>query len=219
MDTDSNAAALGNPDALLWRKSHRMALYGAIAIMLIIAPHIMPNSYWLRIYTMTGLWVMLALGLNVVAGFAGLLDLAYVAFFGIGGYAFALLSSSQLNIHLPFVLVLPIAAFFTMVIGIALGMTSIRLKGDYLAIVTLAFAQIFKLLLLNLDTPINITGGVNGIFGFDAINLLGFRIMSPLAYAYLIWFFAMAATIGSFRIKRSRFGRGWEAIREDELAA
>jgi branched-chain amino acid transport system permease protein len=162
---------------------------------------------------------MLALGLNVVAGFAGLLDLAYVAFFGIGGYAFALLSSSQLDIHLPFILVLPIAAFFTMIIGIALGSTSIRLKGDYLAIVTLAFAQIFKLLLLNLDTPINITGGVNGIFGFDALNLFGFRIISPLAYAYLIWFFAMAVTIGSFRIKRSRFGRGWEAIREDELAA
>jgi branched-chain amino acid transport system permease protein len=168
---------------------------------------------------MTGLWVMLALGLNIVAGFAGLLDLAYVAFFGIGGYTFALLSSSQLNIHLPFILVLPLSAFFTLLIGIALGSTSIRLKGDYLAIVTLAFAQIFKLLLLNLDTPINITGGVNGIFSFDPINFFGFRIISPMAYAYLIWFFAIAVTIGSLRIKRSRFGRGWEAIREDELAA
>jgi branched-chain amino acid transport system permease protein len=83
----------------------------------------------------------------------------------------------------------------------------------------LAFAQIFKLLLLNLDTPINITGGVNGIFSFDPINLFGFRILSPMAYAYLIWFLAIAVTIGAFRIKRSRFGRGWEAIREDELAA
>jgi branched-chain amino acid transport system permease protein len=207
----SNAASLRDPK--------RLAIYAVIATIMIITPHIMPNSYWLRIYTMTGLWVMLALGLNVVAGFAGLLDLAYVAFFGIGGYTFALLSSSQMNIHLPFILVLPLAAFFTMVIGIALGLTSIRLKGDYLAIVTLAFAQIFKLLLLNLDTPINITGGVNGIFGFDPINLLGFRILSPVAYAYLIWFFTIAVTIGSFRIKRSRFGRGWEAIREDELAA
>ncbi len=219
MNIDSNTAALSNPRAFLWRKSHRMALYGAIAIMLIVAPHIMPNNYWLRIYTMSGLWVMLALGLNVVAGFAGLLDLAYVAFFGIGGYTFALLSSSQLNVHLPFILVLPIAAVFTMLIGIALGSTSMRLKGDYLAIVTLAFAQIFKLLLLNLDTPVNITGGVNGIFGFDPINLFGFRIISSVAYAYLIWFFAVGVALGSFRIKRSRFGRGWEAIREDELAA
>jgi branched-chain amino acid transport system permease protein len=207
----SNAASLRDPK--------RLAVYAVIAAIMIIAPHIMPNSYWLRIYSMTGLWVMLALGLNVVAGFAGLLDLAYVAFFGMGGYTFALLSSSHMNIHLPFILVLPLAAFFTMVIGIALGLTSIRLKGDYLAIVTLAFAQIFKLLLLNLDTPVNITGGVNGIYSFDPINLLGFRILSPIAYAYLIWFFTITVTIGSFRIKRSRFGRGWEAIREDELAA
>ena len=219
MANELNTATLSNSNAFEWLKSHRLALYGLIAIILIVAPHIMPNSYWLRIYTMTGLWVMLALGLNVVAGFAGLLDLAYVAFFGIGGYAFALLSSSHLNIHLPFFLVLPLAAIFTMLVGIALGSTSIRLKGDYLAIVTLAFSQIFKLLLLNLDTPVNITGGVNGIYSFDPINLLGFRILSPIAYAYLIWFFTIAVTIGSFRIKRSRFGRGWEAIREDELAA
>ena len=212
-------AGVNTSSAASFRDPKRLAIYAVIATSLIIFPHIMPNSYWLRIYTMTGLWVMLALGLNVVAGFAGLLDLAYVAFFGIGGYTFALLSSSQMNIHLPFILVLPLSAFFTMVIGIALGLTSIRLKGDYLAIVTLAFAQIFKLLLLNLDTPVNITGGVNGIFGFDPINLLGIRILSPVAYAYLIWFFTITVTIGSFRIKRSRFGRGWEAIREDELAA
>jgi branched-chain amino acid transport system permease protein len=104
-------------------------------------------------------------------------------------------------------------------IGIALGSTSIRLKGDYLAIVTLAFAQIFKLLLQNLDTPVDITGGVNGIYSFDPINLFGFRIVSPIAYAYLIWGFAVIATLGSLRIKHSRIGRGWEAIREDELAA
>jgi len=200
-------------------KRIRIALYTAVGLILIIAPHVMPDNYWLRIYTMTGLWIMLALGLNVVAGFAGLLDLAYVAFFGIGGYTFALLSSSQFEVHLPFLLVLPLAALFTMVVGFALGATSLRLKGDYLAIVTLAFAQIFKLLLLNLDTPINITGGVNGIYSFDPINIFGFRLISPVAYAYLIWFAAIIVTIGSFRIKASRLGRGWEALREDELAA
>ncbi|MGD9182496.1 MAG: branched-chain amino acid ABC transporter ATP-binding protein/permease [Desulfobacterales bacterium] len=215
----THTVMLNQSKATSFRNPKWWAVYTVMAVIMIIMPHIMPNSYWLRIYTMTGLWVMLALGLNVVAGFAGLLDLAYVAFFGIGGYTFALLSSSQINIHLPFILVLPLAAFFTMVIGIALGLTSIRLKGDYLAIVTLAFAQIFKLLLLNLDTPVNITGGVNGIFGFDPIDFLGIRILSPVAYAYLIWFFTITVTIGSFRIKRSRFGRGWEAIREDELAA
>jgi branched-chain amino acid transport system permease protein len=219
MSHQSNTAAISNTDSISWNRPRRLALYGVIAIILIIAPEVMPDNYWLRIYTMTGLWIMLALGLNVVAGFAGLLDLAYVAFFGIGGYAFALLSSSQLDIHLPFLLVLPLAALSTMVVGFALGATSLRLKGDYLAIVTLAFAQIFKLLLLNLDTPINITGGVNGIYNFDPINLFGFRLITPVAYAYLIWLAAIIVTIGSFRIKDSRLGRGWEALREDELAA
>ncbi len=191
----------------------------AVALALLFLPHIMPNEYWLRIYTITGLWVMLALGLNVVAGFAGLFDLAYVAFFGIGGYTFALLSSDQLGLHLPFLLVLPLAAIFTMGIGFALGSTSLRLKGDYLAIVTLAFALIFKQLLLNLDTPINITGGVNGIFGFDPINLFGLTVTSPIGYAYLIWISALLVIGATYRLKVSRYGRGWEALREDELAA
>jgi len=219
MNQESNTAALNSSNSLAWWHPNRLMLYGVIAAVLIVAPHVMPDNYWLRIYSMTGLWIMLALGLNVVAGFAGLLDLAYVAFFGIGGYSFALLSSSQFDIHLPFLLVLPLAAIFTMVVGFALGSTSLRLKGDYLAIVTLAFAQIFKLLLLNLDTPIDITGGVNGIYSFDPINIFGFRIVSPVAYSYLIWLAALIVAIGSFRIKASRIGRGWEALREDELAA
>ena len=219
MNSKSNTAATNSSDSISWSNHSRWVLYGIIAFILIIAPHVMPDNYWLRIYSMTGLWIMLALGLNVVAGFAGLLDLAYVAFFGIGGYSFALLSSSQFDIHLPFLLVLPLAAIFSMAVGFALGSTSLRLKGDYLAIVTLAFAQIFKLLLLNLDTPLDITGGVNGIYSFDAINIFGFRIISPIAYAYLIWAAALIVAIGAFRLKASRIGRGWEALREDELAA
>ncbi len=197
----------------------RIGAYIAAILVFVSLPHIMPNEYWLRIYTVTGLWVMLSLGLNVVAGFAGLFDLSYVAFFGIGGYTFALLSSNQFGIHLPFLIVLPVAAIFTMGIGFALGSTSLRLKGDYLAIVTLAFAEIFKLLLLNLDTPINITGGVNGIYGFDPINIFGLKVSSPIGYSYLVWIFAFIATFSAYRLKKSRYGRGWEALREDELAA
>jgi branched-chain amino acid transport system permease protein len=203
------------------RASHRdrWLLYLAIAALLAVAPQIMPNIYWLRIYTLTGIYVMLALGLNVVAGFAGLLDMAYVAFFGMGGYIFAFLSSSQFDIHLPFLMTFPIAAFLTMGVGFALGSTSMRLKGDYLAIVTLAFAQIFKLLLVNLDRPINITGGVNGIYNLDPIHLFGFRIISPVGYSYLVWIICILVIVACFRLKKSRYGRGWEAIREDELAA
>lgn len=200
-------------------RKKRVILYAAIIVLLAVLPHVMPNSYWLRIYGITGIYVMLAQGLNVVAGFTGLLDLAYVAFFGIGGYTFALLSSSQFNIHLPFLIVLPIAALVTMGFGFALGSTSIRLNGDYLAIVTLAFAQIFRLILINLDQPVNITGGVNGIYSFDAINIFGFKVVSGVAYAYLIWFSALLVIAGCYRLKNSRYGRGWNAIREDELAA
>jgi branched-chain amino acid transport system permease protein len=200
-------------------RHRKLAAWAAGLMVLAAAPHLMPDSYWLRLYNLTGLYVMLALGLNVVAGFAGLLDLAYVAFFGIGGYTFALLSSDHLGIHLPFLLVLPLAALLAMLCGFALGATSARLRGDYLAIVTLAFAQIFKLLLLNLDRPLNITGGVNGIYNFDPIQIMGFRFITPLSYSYLIWAMALAVIGAMLRLKTSRYGRGWEAIREDELAA
>lgn len=179
----------------------------------------MPNGFWLKITTMTGIYVMLAVGLNVVAGFAGLLDMAYVAFFGIGGYLFALLSSSHFGIHVPFLVALPVSAFGTMGMGFALGSTSTRLKRDFLAIVTLAFAQIFMLLLVNLDRPLNITGGVTGIYGLDPVRFFGFTLNSPLGYNYLVWTAAVVVVIGCFRLKRSRYGRGWAAIREDELAA
>jgi len=186
---------------------------------LLVIPQVLPNSYWQSIFSITGVYAMLALGLNIVAGFSGLLDLSYVAFFGIGGYTFALLSSDQFGIHLPFLLAVPIAAAASMAIGCILGLTSIRLRGDYLAIVTLAFAQIFKLLLLNLDTPINITGGVNGIYSFDTASILSLKIMTPEHYSILIWSCVLLVFMVSFRLKESRIGRGWQAIREDELAA
>ncbi len=188
-------------------------------LSLTLIPVILPNSYWQSIFAITGIYVMLALGLNIVAGFTGLLDLSYIAFFGIGGYMFAFLSSNHFGIHLPFLLAVPICALTAMACGFLLGLTSLRLSGDYLAIVTLAFAQIFKLLLLNLDTPVNITGGVNGIYGFDMIRLFTLKILQPAHYSSLIWTCALLIFIAAYRIQRSRIGRGWHAIREDELAA
>ncbi|MFW2368027.1 MAG: ABC transporter permease subunit [Desulforhopalus sp.] len=189
------------------------------ALSLTIIPSIMPNHYWQSIFSITGVYVMLSLGLNIVAGFTGLLDLSYIAFFGIGGYTFAFLSSDHFGVHLPFLLTLPICAITAMVCGYLLGLTSIRLRGDYLAIVTLAFAQIFKLLLLNLDTPVNITGGVNGLYGFDMIKLFSIKIITPEHYSTLIWSCALVVFYISLKIKDSRIGRGWNGIREDELAA
>ncbi|MEE4165092.1 MAG: branched-chain amino acid ABC transporter ATP-binding protein/permease [Desulfocapsaceae bacterium] len=189
------------------------------ALSLTIIPSILPNDYWQSVYAITGIYVMLALGLNIVAGFTGLLDLSYIAFFGIGGYSFAFLCSDHFGIHFPFLLAVPLCALITMFAGFLLGLTSIRLRGDYLAIVTLAFAQIFKLLLLNLDAPVNITGGVNGIYVFDAVKIFSLNIITPQHYSALIWSCALLVFIVSFKLKDSRIGRGWNAIREDELAA
>jgi branched-chain amino acid transport system permease protein len=200
--------------------SHRNSIFILIfALSLTIIPSTLPNDYWQSVYAITGIYVMLALGLNIVAGFTGLLDLSYIAFFGIGGYSFAFLCSDHFGIHFPFLLALPLCALIAMAAGFLLGLTSIRLRGDYLAIVTLAFAQIFKLLLLNLDSPVNITGGVNGIYVFDAIKVFTISIITPEHYSTLIWSCALIVFIVSFKLKDSRIGRGWNAIREDELAA
>ncbi|MFO7462030.1 MAG: branched-chain amino acid ABC transporter ATP-binding protein/permease [Desulfatiglandales bacterium] len=200
-------------------RSGGLLLYAGIAAILAAAPLVMTATPWLRIYTMTGLYVMLAMGLNVVAGFAGILDLAYVAFFGIGGYLFAIFSFGWLGIHLPFLVTLPLAASASMAIGLLVGSTAVRLKGEHLVVVTFAFAQIFKLFVLNLDRPINITGGMHGIRALDPIRFFGSIPMSPVAYAYLIWLAAACVTIGCSRLKQSHYGLGWEAIREDEPAA
>ncbi len=188
-------------------------------LVLILIPHLLESNYWIRIAGNAGLWIMLALGLNVVAGFAGLLDLGYIAFFAIGGYTYGLLASGHWGIHLPFWAVAPICVAVSSAFGWLLGATSIRLRGDYLAIVTLAFAQILRLLLLNLDRPIDITGGPNGLVDLDYANMFGYTFRTVTQYYYLILFFTLVVVLASFRIKRSRLGRGWEAIREDELAA
>jgi branched-chain amino acid transport system permease protein len=185
----------------------------------IVIPLILPNTYWIRIAGNAGLWIMLSLGLNVVAGFAGLLDLGYVAFYAIGAYVYALLASAHWDVHLPFLFVLPICGISASAFGFALGSTSLRLRGDYLAIVTLAFAQIVRLLLLNLDRPINITGGPNGLVDLDYARVFGFTLRSVTQYYYMIMVWVFIVVLASYRIKRSRLGRGWEAIREDELAA
>jgi len=187
--------------------------------LLLALPWLLPSSYWIRIAGNAAIWVMLALGLNVTAGFAGLLDLGYIAFYAVGGYTYALLCSNHWGIHLPFLLAVPACALVASLFGWLLGGASLRLKGDYLAIVTLAFAQIARLLLLNLDRPVNITGGPNGLVDLDFASLFGFTFRTVTQYYYLTLAFAAITAAGAWRLKRSRLGRGWEAIREDELAA
>ena len=190
-----------------------------VAALALAAPMLVPNEYVMGVITRICLYALLALGLNVVVGFAGLLDLGYVAFFGIGSYVYAFIASPHFGIHLPFLIALPIAVLVTAVFGVLIGAPTLRLRGDYLAIVTLGFGEITYIVLINLDRPINITGGPSGIVGIDAPSLFGWAPASNAEYYYLFLALMGLAALASRRLRASRIGWAWEAIREDELAA
>lgn len=171
------------------------------------------DSYQIDVLTMAGLYVLLALGLNVVVGFAGLLDLGYAAFYAVGAYSYALLSTYY---HLDFWLALPLGGLLAGCFGFLLGIITLRLKGDYLAIVTLGFIQIIHLVLNNWDS---LTRGPKGILGIPHPQLGSISFNRPIDYYYLILFIVMIALIFIKRMNQSRIGRAWVAIREDEIAA
>jgi len=175
-------------------------------------------------------YVMLALGLNIVVGFAGLLDLGYIAFYGVGAYTYALLASPHFGLHLPFWVILPIGAAIAALFGVLLGAPTLKLRGDYLAIVTLGFGEIIRIFLNNLSRPVNITNGPQGIsridpFRIDGLNLatnqklLGLEFSGPTKYYYLLIILVAVIIALNLRLQNSRIGRAWEAIREDETAA
>jgi branched-chain amino acid transport system permease protein len=198
---------------------NRLAVMIVLGTLAVVAPFIAPNDYVIGTLARICLYATLALGLNIVVGFAGLLDIGYVAFFGIGSYVYALLCSPHFGLHLPFFLALPIAVIVTAAFGILIGAPTLRLGGDYLAIVTLGFGEITYLLLLNLDRPVNITNGPSGLIDIDPPALFGHVASNNTQYYYI--FLAMLALVLmlSRRLQHSRVGWAWQAIREDELAA
>src|SRR6185503_5101376 len=128
-----------------------------IAATLLLLPFALSlaGTAWVRIANYALLYVLLALGLNIVVGFAGLLDLGYIAFYAVGAYAYALLASPQFGLHLPFWVILPIGAAVAALFGVMLGAPTLKLRGDYLAIVTLGFGEIVRIFLNNLSQPVN----------------------------------------------------------------
>jgi branched-chain amino acid transport system permease protein len=221
-----------------WEKLKRdprflWSMYVALAILLLALPFLADWAFgrtWVRIAAFVLLYVMLALGLNIVVGYAGLLDLGYVAFFAVGAYFYALLASPQLGIHLPFWMLLPLGAGIACVFGVLLGAPTLRLRGDYLAIVTLGFGEIIRIFLVNLNAPVNITNGPQGINLIDPIRLgdfslaqthgaLGLAFPAVYNYYYLFLALTLAVVFVSVRLEDSRIGRAWAAIREDEVAA
>ena len=162
-------------------------------------------------------FALLALGLNIVVGFAGLLDLGYAAFFAIGSYTYALAASPFYHVHLPFWPMLIVSAIIAGVFGLLLGAPTLRLRGDYLAIVTLGFGEIVPTVFLNLP---RYTGGTNGIVGIDQPVLLGYHFnFNPVPYYYTLIVIIVLSVIGILRLRDSRLGRAWLAVREDEIAA
>jgi branched-chain amino acid transport system permease protein len=198
---------------------------------------------WVRIMALSLLYVLLALGLNIVVGYAGLLDLGYVAFYAVGAYMYALLASPHLwenfewiaqafpdGLHSPIWVVVPLAAGLAAIAGVLLGTPVLKLRGDYLAIVTLGFGEIIRVFMNNLEHPVNITNGPRGLDRIDAMNLFGFsfgkaieiggyRISSVVLYYYLFLLLVVISVVICHRLETSRIGRAWMAIREDEIAA
>jgi branched-chain amino acid transport system permease protein len=203
-----------------------------LAVLLLLFPFTQEgNTFWIQVTAQAGLFVLAALGLNIVVGSAGLLDLGYVAFFGIGAYTAAITGNALLtnvNFHIPFLLVVfivapAVAAFF----GVLLGAPTLRLRGDYLAIVTLGFGEIVRITLNNLDP---ITRGPNGISSIpdpvvggwsmgEGFSVAGFEISGNAVYYYLLLFLIALTLAVVYRMNDSRIGRAWIAVREDEVAA
>ena len=177
---------------------------------------------WVGGFADAGVFVLLALGLNVVVGLAGLLDLGYAAFFAIGAYAYAYGASGFTGLDVPFWIMLPIGALVAAVFGVLLGAPTLRLRGDYLAIVTLGFGEIVPVVFLNADTYTNGTNGITGLAQPDLYGLAGihgFGFTNPWPYFLTVVVIIMVAFILLYRLQESRLGRAWVAIREDELAA
>ncbi len=213
--------------------AQKFVAFGVIALGLLVLPFAVEallGRTWVRIIDVALLFVMLALGLNVVVGYAGLLDLGYVAFFAVGAYVYALLASPHFGIHLQFWALLPVGALVACAFGVLLGAPTLRLRGDYLAIVTLGFGEIIRIFLNNLNRPVNITNGPLGITLIDPLRLgdmslsrhytLGDLTIAPVhSYYYVFLACALFSIFVSLRLEDSRIGRAWIAIREDEIAA
>jgi branched-chain amino acid transport system permease protein len=239
----------------------------ALLVLMLVFPFFAAQfgNSWVRIIDIALLYIMLALGLNIVVGFAGLLDLGYIAFFAVGAYLTGLFSSPQFaallesvvnyhpaigealvgvfgqdiqtnGIHLSVWAIVPLAGLVAALFGALLGAPTLKLRGDYLAIVTLGFGEIIRIFMNNLNDPINFTNGPQGINMIDPIRIFGLSLAgeagsqstvyiggygmpSVNAYYFLFLFLCIATIFVTSRLQHSRLGRAWVAIREDEIAA
>jgi ABC-type branched-subunit amino acid transport system permease subunit len=195
-----------------------------------IFPFLASEGNLFRYGLITVIYALLALGLNVVVGFAGLLDLGYVAFFGFGAYLYGIMASGHSGHHLQAEIAIPIVVVASALVGLLLGLTSWRLLGDYLAIVTLFFLQAFVIFVNNANGglsdfsypfvgKVDLTGGANGLDQIDPLNWFGYRITTTKGYYFYTLISLTLLMIMLYFINGSRTGRAWRALREDPLAA
>lgn len=226
-------------------QKNKLIVFLICGIALLLVPLVLQSfgNAWVRIVDIALLYVMLALGLNIVVGYAGLLDLGYVAFFAVGAYLYGLLASPHLTDTFPAIaaafpngfhtslwMVIPLALVLAACTGVLLGIPVLKLRGDYLAIVTLGFGEIIRIFMNNLDHPYNLTNGPKGISQIDSVKVFGLDLGKPLTvggfeiasvslYYYLFLFLVIVTVFICSRLQDSRVGRAWMAIREDEIAA
>jgi len=224
---------------------NKIVLFLVAAVVLMALPLFVQQigQGWVRIMAIALLYVLLALGLNIVVGYAGLLDLGFVAFYAVGAYMYALLASPHLNenfewfaavfpngLHTPILLVIPLAAALAAFAGVLLGLPVLKLRGDYLAIVTLGFGEIIRVFMNNLEHPVNITNGPRGLDRIDPMSVFGvgfgkpwevagFEVAPVTMYYWLFLCLVVVSVVICHRLELSRIGRAWMAIREDEIAA
>jgi branched-chain amino acid transport system permease protein len=196
----------------IYEKTPNWVLLGIVMAGAIVFP-LLTGRYAHDVAISVLIYVCLGLGLNVVIGLAGLLDLGYIAFYGVGAYTYALVS---LHFGISFWLCLPIAAFVASIAGCIIGYPTLRMRGDYLAIVTLGFGEIVRLILNNW---MSLTNGPNGILSIPRPEFLGYEFRSLSSMYYVVLGLAVVTIISVYRLNYSRIGRAWEAIREDETAA
>ncbi|MGL4820221.1 MAG: branched-chain amino acid ABC transporter permease [Bacilli bacterium] len=184
---------------------------------------------YMEVATLVGIYVAMALGLNIVVGMAGLLDLGFVAFFAVGAYTYAIFSTNQVQNFLKlsflpfdgnsFWFFLIIGAFIAGIVGVMLGSPVLRVKGDYLAIFTLGFGEIIRIIFNNLDRPVNFTNGAMGISGVAPPEIAGITLLQPNQYYYVVLGVLLIVILFVRRLELSHIGRSWKAVRENEIAA
>ena len=215
------------------RAWERLPAVGRLVVLLgpfAIFPFITNEGNLFRYGLITLIYALLAMGLNVVVGFAGLLDLGYVAFFGFGAYLYGIMASGHPGHHLQAEIAIPIVVVSTALLGLLLGLTSWRLLGDYLAIVTLFFLQAFVIFVNNANGGLNdfsypfvgkvdLTGGANGLDQIDPFNFFGFHITTTRGYYFYTLIALALLMVMLYFVNGSRTGRAWRALREDPLAA